>query len=159
LKICIENLPLEGAPEFSNVQSALKRTKSSLIQEVPQTINDVDMHGEWETTWSGRQFLRHLDNAWDVCIFATDKNYRRLVRCDTVFIDGTFKTCPAPYEQFVTIHGLYHGRVLSFVMNLTTGKTVGHYRQILRVKGRDRNLTGQTFSSPLTSVILNTVSG
>jgi hypothetical protein len=59
------------------------------------------MHGEWETTWSGRQFLRHLDNAWDVCIFATDKNYRRLVRCDTVFIACSSEFCINCYPETV----------------------------------------------------------
>jgi len=142
-----ENIPIENTPEFANVQSALKRTRSSLIPDVPQTINEVVIEGDWAITWSGREFLSHLDNAWGVCIFATDKNFRRLSRCDTVFIDGTFKTCPAPYQQFVTIHGLNHGRVLPFVLALTTGKTVGHYRQILQhVKGRVRNLTGHRFS-------------
>ena len=28
-----------------------------------------------------------------------------------IYIDGTFKTCPAPYSQFVTVHGNFHGRV------------------------------------------------
>lgn len=64
-----------------------------------------------------------------------------------LFIDGTFKTCPDPYEQFVISHGLYHGRVLPFVLALVTGKTVGHYRQILQhVKARVRNLTGHRFA-------------
>ncbi|KAL5020075.1 hypothetical protein ScPMuIL_002967 [Solemya velum] len=141
------NVPVEDTPEFRNVQSALKRTRLSLMPEIPDTINDVDINGEWATTWAGRRFLSHLDNAWGVCVFATDKNLQSLIRCETVFIDGTFKTCPDPYEQFVTIHGLYHGRVLPFVLALVTGKTVGHYRQILQhVKARVRNLTGHRFA-------------
>jgi hypothetical protein len=107
-----ENLPVEDTPEFSSVQSALKGRRSSLIPEAPQTIDDVDIVGEWATTWAGRPFLSHIDNDWGVCVFSTHKNYRRLLRCDTVFIDGTFKSSPPPYEQFVTIHGLYHERYL-----------------------------------------------
>lgn len=112
--------------------------------EIPDTINDVDINGQWATTWAERQFLSHLDNTWGVCVFATDKNLRSLIRCEIVFIDGTFKTCPDPNEQFVTIHGLYHWRVLPFVLALVTGKIVGYYRQT--VKARVRNLTGHRFA-------------
>ena len=73
-----ENIPIENTPEFANVQSALKRTRSSLIPDVPQTVNEVVIEGDWVITWSGRECLSHLDNAWSVCIFATDKNFRRL---------------------------------------------------------------------------------
>jgi hypothetical protein len=67
---------------------------------------------------------------WGVCAFSTDKNYHRLLKCDTVFIDGTFNSCPPSYEQFVTIHGLYHGRVLRFVLALALFKiTDGHSRR------------------------------
>ena len=58
-----------------------------------------------------------------------------------------FNSCPPSYEQFVTIHGLYHGRVLPFVMALATGKRVGYYLQILQhVKVRIRYMTGHRFS-------------
>jgi hypothetical protein len=84
------------------------------------------LHGQ------GRPFLSHIDNDWGVCVFSTD---------------GTFKSRPPPYEQFVTIHSLCHGRVLPCVMALATGKTVGHYRQILQhVKVRMCNITGHRFS-------------
>jgi hypothetical protein len=134
-------------PEFSSVQSALKRKRLSLKPETPQTIDDVDIVGEWTTTSAGRPFLSHIDNEWGVCVFSTDKNYHRLLRCDTVFIDGTFNSCPPSYEQFVTIHGLYHGMVIPFVMALATGKRVGYYLQILQhVKVRIRYLMGHRFS-------------
>ena len=146
-------------PEFSSVQSTLKRKRLSLIPETPQTIDDVDIVGEWTTTWAGRPFLSHIDNDWGVCVFSADKNYRRLLRCDTVFIDGTIHSCPPSYEQFVTIHGLYHGRVLPFVMALATGKRVGHYLQILQhVKVRIRCITGHVSLLEWPSVILNRAS-
>jgi hypothetical protein len=61
-----------------------------LSERLKKTIDDVDIVGEWTTTWAGRPFLGHIDNEWGVCVFSTDKNYHRLLRCDTVFIDGTF---------------------------------------------------------------------
>lgn len=56
-------------------------------------------------------------------MFARRGNYTSLSRCDTIYIDGTFKTCPEPYFQLVTytIHGKHLGRVFIFVMCLFTG--------------------------------------
>ena len=71
---------------------------------------------------------------------------RKLQNCDTIYMDGTFKSCPHPYVQFVTIHGLYHGRVLPFAMCLMDGKTIGKYRQLLQhIKRKIREITRHRF--------------
>jgi len=53
-----------------------------------------------------------------------------LQQCNIVHVDGTLKTCPLLYKQF--IHGLFHGRPLPFVMALIGEKTVGQYRQLFQ---------------------------
>ena len=59
-------------------------------------------------------------------------------------MDGTFKTCPRPFYQFVTIHGMYLGRVVPFVMVLMSGKTEEMYRAVLRhVKRKVERVTGE----------------
>ena len=59
-------------------------------------------------------------------------------------MDGTFKTCPRPFYQFVTIHGLYLERAIPFVMVLMSGKTEAMYRAVLRhVKRRIQRIRGQ----------------
>jgi len=50
-----------------------------------------------------------------------------------LYIDNTFKTVPKPYKQIVTINGLYNGHIIPLVCALSTGKEIGHYRQILQV--------------------------
>eukprot|EP00058_Branchiostoma_floridae_P022020 XP_002607510.1 hypothetical protein BRAFLDRAFT_69941 [Branchiostoma floridae] len=62
--------------------------------------------------------------------------------CTALYMNGTFKSCPRPYTQFLTIHGLYHERVVPFVMGLLAERTIGAYRQILlHVKARVRQVT------------------
>ena len=59
-------------------------------------------------------------------------------------MDGTFKTCPRVFDQFVTIHGMYLGRVVPFIMVLMSGKTELMYRALLRhVKRKVERVTGQ----------------
>jgi len=134
-------------PEFHSLRSSLSGTRSTLLPDIPDDVDDVILEREWKKTWNGKKFLSHQDNNWGILVFATKKNYQRLERCDVIYADGTFKTCPPPYTQFVTIHGLFQERVLPFVMCLLTGKTVGQYRQLLQhVKAQVRRFTGRNFS-------------
>ena len=102
----------DAIPEFFQVSSKLTRKKLSLTPPIPHNVDEVVLEDEWTQTWSGDTFLSYQDNDWEILVFATHGNMRKLQNCDTIYMDGTFKSCPHPYVQFVTIHGLYHGRVL-----------------------------------------------
>lgn len=63
-----------------------------------------------------------------------------------MYIDGTFKTCPPPYTQFVTLHGRYMGRPVPLIYCLLGGKTIGHYREFLgHVSAETRRISGRRF--------------
>ena len=62
--------------------------------------------------------------------------YLTLQRCQEVYMDGTFRTAPRPYYQYLTVHGRYRNRVLCFVHVLMTGKLIGQYRELFRVLKR-----------------------
>lgn len=133
-------------PTFDSVRSKLTRKRLSLIPHIPHEMHDVLIEDEYLNTWRDEPVLSHQDNDWGIAVFVTEANLRKLQRCSNVYVDGTFKTCPHPYVQFVTIHGMFQGRVLPFVMSLLTGKTVGHYRQLLQhANVRVRQLTGHHF--------------
>jgi hypothetical protein len=94
-------------------------------------------------TWASKQFLCHQDNGWGILLFLTQCNARRLQQCQDLYIDGTFKSCPKPYYQLVTIHAKYQGRVMALAFYLMNGKEVGTYRRMLQqVKRKVRHITG-----------------
>jgi hypothetical protein len=111
---------------------------------IPATVEDVAIEDQWANTWNGEQFLSYQNNDWGILVFATEGNYRKLQRCRTIYVDGTFRTCPTPY-------GMYNeGRVLPFVMCLLNGKRVGQYREFLRFLKLDvRRITGHRFRPQL----------
>lgn len=130
-------------PDFRNVQSRMKRLRRSFLPPIPRDINDVTIQDEWARTWAGRSFLSHIDNNWGICVFTTKKLLKALQTSECIYLDGTFRTAPLPYQQFVSIHGRYHGYVVPLVFCLMTGKTVGQYRQVLQhVKAKVRRFTG-----------------
>lgn len=79
---------------------------------IQQDVEDVVIANECGETRRGEGFLSHQDNERGVLTFGTDRNFANLSRCQDLYIDGTFKSCLRPYEQFVTIHGKYMDRVV-----------------------------------------------
>lgn len=137
----------DGIPEFSEVRSSLARQKRQLFPPIPRRVQDVIVDGSWTQTWERRQFLVHQDNQWGLLIFMTARNAGQLRRCDTVYIDGTFKTCPKPFSQVVSIHGMYGDRVLPLAFCILKSKEVALYREMLsQIKAHVRRLTGRQFN-------------
>ena len=129
-------------PTFGSVRTRAKRSKLQLLPPIPATIDDVVINGNWGKTWRNRQFLSHLDNDWGIVVFCTDRMLRTLQRSECLYVDGTFRTSPSPYCQFLTVHGLYQGHVIPLVFCLSTGKAVGQYRQVLQhLKAEVRRVT------------------
>jgi len=129
-------------PQFSSFKSRLKRHRSQFVPPLPVDIDDVDISDHWATTRRGQRFLNRLDNQWGLAIFTTSHLLRALANSDCVYIDGTFRTAPHPYTQFVTVHGLYNDFVVPMVFCLLNGKTVAQYRQILqRLETEIRRIT------------------
>ena len=146
-EVLVRSRNTENIPEFNSVRSSLQRTRMSCLPSIPDDIDSVNIpEDEWSETWDSKDFLSMQDNFWGILVFATNENYRCLARCKDIYIDGTFKTAPYPYTQYVTIHGKYHGRVLPFVMALMNGKRVGQYRALLEhVRRKIRMIAGHRF--------------
>lgn len=129
--------------DFSHIRSSVSRAKREEVPIIPRDVNDVNVVGPWAETWNRDNYLAHADNGWGVLVFATDENIKVLQQCSDLYLDGTFRTVPKPYYQYVTVHGCFHGRVIALVSCLLTGKTIGQYRQILQfLKAKVRALTG-----------------
>ena len=95
----------------------------------------------------------HFSAAWGVAVFMTADHARVLRNCSAIFIDGTFRRLCLHHihitMQLVTVHGLWMTAVIPLCFCLATGKTVGHYRQILvAVRNSIRMYTGHRWQQP-----------
>ena len=99
-------------PDFHNIRSSLSRTKALQCPPIPRSINQVQISGTYAHTFLGERYLLHLDNAVGVAIFATDIELGYIGGCNTLYVDGTFRTAPFPYKfspYTVTVTGeLYY---------------------------------------------------
>ena len=53
-----------------------------------------------------------------VIMFATDANIKLLCKAQTIYVDGTFQTCPSLFYQVFTIHAFKNGRQFPLVYAL-----------------------------------------
>lgn len=128
--------------EFNSFKSILTRARSKGMPPIPRRVEDVNIQGTWAESWQDERFLLHIDNDWGISIFATDDDLRTLSQCRNVYMDGTFRSCPRPYEQFFTILGNYHGHIIPLCKVLMVNRDIGSYRQVFSVlKQRIRLIT------------------
>jgi hypothetical protein len=72
-------------PEFHSLRSSLSLTRSTLLPDIPDDVDEVILEKEWKRTWNDKTFLSHQDNNWGLLVFVTKKNYQRLERCDVIY--------------------------------------------------------------------------
>ena len=131
-------------PSFQSVRSVLNRERAKHVPPVPRNLAQVNINGLWALTQNQQQYLRHQNNGSGVLIFATDEDLQLLANATMVFVDGTFKTAPRPYEQFFTIHGEINGHILHLASGLLANKNAQSYAEVFRTLANDiQRLTGQ----------------
>ena len=109
-------------PTFEFVDTILKRERASKLPKLPKTQSEVRIEGEWACDVNGNRFLLQNPNP-DMIVFASDSSLKRLSTCKTIYMDGTFKTCPGLYAQFFCIHGLVENHVVPLVFALLSDKS------------------------------------
>ena len=121
-------------PEYDSLRTVLQRQRSSALPKLPKCKEDIVLEGEWCMTSDGEHFVLPSDNN-DMIIFTTQANLAFLSQCKTLYVDGTFKTCPTLYAQLYSIQGLYAGYVIPLVYVLLPDKTsTTYYVMIGRIR-------------------------
>ena len=94
--------------------------------------------GEWAKTASGEEFLLAEDGADvdKIIVFGTQENLKILCEVDTVYVDGTFQTCPHLFYQIFSLHGFKNGKQFPLVYALLPDKSRQTYSRLLELVKR-----------------------
>ena len=98
-------------PEYDSLRTCPSETTIVGASEITKCKEDIVLEGEWCMTSDGEHFILPSDKN-DMIIFTTQANLAFLSQCKTLYVDGTFKTCPTLYAQLYNIQGLYAGYVI-----------------------------------------------
>ncbi|XP_041355454.1 uncharacterized protein LOC121373075 [Gigantopelta aegis] len=89
------------------MSSARYRQRRVLIPALPQTRADVILEEPWTQTNDGRRYLLFSDgNEDNMLVFSTDEQIVALQAAESIFMDGTFSSCPALWNQLYIIHDM-----------------------------------------------------
>ena len=116
---------------FNTLRSILHKAKSEEMPNIPHDVDDVTIDGPWAETWLHDRYLVYQDNNWGITVFATSDNLITLQQCHEIYMDATFRCCPAPYSQVFTVLGKFNGFTMPLVNILMANRTIGDYRQVL----------------------------
>lgn len=122
-------------PSYRSVENILKRQRSQDIPKLPQNQRDVTLDGPWSKTIGGDRFLLQTPviSENEMIVYATDSSLLRLADCKTIYLDGTFQTCPSLYTQLFTIHGLFNNFVVPLVYALLSNKSSASYYRLFDI--------------------------
>ena len=96
---------------------------------MPRSHTEVYFENEWPESIDGKQFLLVEDgDVKKIIIFATDDNMKLLAEAETLFVDGTFHTCPEIFYQIFTVHAFKNGQQFPLAYCLLPDKTPGSYQ-------------------------------
>ena len=96
-----------------SLHSAYSRRRLSVLPRLPIGYNDVIIPEEYRRAENGHQFLLFQDSfpnipGRHILCFSTRKFFKKMCNATVVQMDGTFKVCPAPYQQLFTICSFHH---------------------------------------------------
>ena len=131
-------------PTFQSMRASLYRPRRKRLPFMSNTRAEVHFEDEWTQTTDSRQFLMVEDGEdKKMVIFATDDNIRVQVKAETVFVDGTFHTCPQLVYQIFTLHAFKNGQQFRLAYCLLPDKSRDTYQRtfgLLKEKAEELSL-------------------
>ena len=114
----------ERIPPLMQIKSSLYEVRRKRLPALPQSRAEVHFENEWAKTCSGENFLLAEDGEGDskIVVFAADGNLKLLCDAETIYVDGTFSTCPHLFYQIFTFHAFRHGKQFPLVYCLLPNK-------------------------------------
>lgn len=101
---------LAQMPEYDALAKTVRNERKDAERKAPPTaLIDVNIPDDFCKTSSGENFLMYDSGVYEedkrIMIFSTNKHLEFLATCDTVHMDGTFKSCPQLFGQLYVMHG------------------------------------------------------
>ena len=119
-------------PTYTSIQSSLYRERQKTIPKLPKDKSEIIIENEWTQTVKNQRFLLRIDGdeKEKIIIFATDKMLERLCNTNTLYMDGTFSSCPRLFYQLFTINIYIGDQQFPAIYALLPGKSRNIYNRL-----------------------------
>jgi len=121
--------------DLTLIRKNIHHARSSIMPKLPVDLNELhislDNMSHLLITNRNENFLLVNDNTSNILLFSTETNLKFLSKIDTIFVDGTFKSCPKLFTQMFTVHGLQNGNYLPLLFFILPNKETKTYEKAL----------------------------
>ena len=104
----LPNAPKLYVNDVTLIRKNIGRCRLTNLPQIPKTIDEFHdaLNAMPIETNEKENFLLVNDAVTNIVCFSTKTNLETLCSVENIFADGTFYSCPKPFEQLFTIHGL-----------------------------------------------------
>lgn len=136
-----------SVPTFHSIRSTLYRERRKNTPPLPKNRSEIHLPDDFKTTVDGRVFLQ-ADSGQDdkILVFATDAALERLCASQTVYMDGTFYTCPRLFHQLFTFHVEAYGKMFPLMFAFLPDKSQATYQRLFQIVKERAQAHGLEFS-------------
>lgn len=122
----IENLTTK---DILLVKRNIHNARASVLPKLPNSLTEVHevLKNIEIKTNKDEYFLLVNNNETNILGFSTLSNLKIVCSLDSIFVDGTFKSCPKFYCQLFTIHCMRKNSYIPLVYFLLPSKTINCY--------------------------------
>uniref|UniRef100_A0A2S2QBL8 MULE transposase domain-containing protein n=1 Tax=Sipha flava TaxID=143950 RepID=A0A2S2QBL8_9HEMI len=107
--------------------------RSSILPKLPKNLEELqtslDNMSDFLLTNRSENFLLVNDKESNILLFSCKSNLMFLSNVDTIFVDGTFKSCPSLFTQIFTVHGLQNDKYIPLLFFLLPDKELKTYEK------------------------------
>jgi len=122
------------AVDLRRVRRNVQRARAKLRPVLPKTLGELHDALRYYALFTNHneQFLFMNDETKNVVAFSCKTNLTYLRQVKTIYVDGTFKTCPKLFYQLFTVHSVSNDVYAPPSVFLLPGKSVGNYTDALK---------------------------
>ncbi|XP_025192275.1 uncharacterized protein LOC112592439 [Melanaphis sacchari] len=123
------------AQDLCRIRKNIHASRCSTVPTLPKTLDETHniLKNYNLMTNRGENFLFINSAETNIIGFSCDSNLKVLREMKTVFIDGTFKSCPKLFYQLFTVHGVKNNHYVPLVFFLLPNKTSDTYTKAFRL--------------------------
>ncbi|CAF2042089.1 unnamed protein product [Rotaria magnacalcarata] len=116
-------------PSEREMNSGINKARRSITPIIP-TTQLFDIPESYSKTLNKNEFLitdKMVTRRQRILLFSTSEQLKMLFAAETIFMDGTFSTCPSMFDQVYTIHAIKYDQSFPCVFGLLPNRQKNTY--------------------------------
>lgn len=106
----LSSYALAQMPDYETLARSVRNERKDADRKTsPTDLNELEFPPDLCKTSNGENFLMFDSGVYDdnkrIVIFSSKTSLDFLATCETIHMDGTFKSCPQLFSQLYVIHG------------------------------------------------------